>query len=177
MPHPIAGFPTRENVINIGRFALWTSSGRVLLDLGLTKWQISKSQWALVSFQWAVGTRSDLAKIQTAHIIRKFPKHLNTITFTVGRKVKQNLYITAQSLTMLKIAPFKTHRFFQWLENKYAPGPRRPWGSTVKLGHKILSCYFCPSLSIDRIKQGNRVLSPVPRLSRQSDRFKHLLGS
>lgn len=29
---------------------------------------------------------SDLAEIQIAYIICKFPKHMNTITFTVGRK-------------------------------------------------------------------------------------------
>lgn len=92
MLHPIAGFLSSENLIIIGIFARWVTSGTredIPLDVSLKKWKISifiSVGFSPISESSLNLNSSDLAKIQIAHIICKFPKHMNTITFTVGRK-------------------------------------------------------------------------------------------
>jgi len=89
--HPTAGSPSSENLIVLGKFARWAGSGRkeIHLNWGLMKWKISvfiSVGFSPISVSSLNLNSSDLANIQIAHIIRRFPKHVNTVTFTVGRK-------------------------------------------------------------------------------------------
>lgn len=99
MLRPIAHFTTSENLIIIGKFARWTSSGRrkdSLLDLGLKKWKIS--MFISVGFSPISVSSLNLKwfgyDTNSTHYMQIPQAYVHNYIHS-WKKVKQSLYITA----------------------------------------------------------------------------------